>query len=313
MSGAAESFGARLIEEWPGSLLIVSGEPGWPIVATGPRATQRFAPALAVGRAFAVTLTAPSRDRLAALLDEPDRRCGSIVLFDAADDDVVPPFMTYQVVRLSGPAGSPPLWALLSCETDVGIDRRQGPRNALAPPEALQDPLTAVGHRGWFEILAPEIAVQARHLRQTAWIALADLDGFKRINAAHGHRAGDEVLRGAADALQKLVEVGDGTVRHGGDEFVSLGMRPTEAAVVAATHRLRAEFRARFERRSGPGAGLTLSLGVATIEPEDPAPWDHHLERADRALLAAKAAGGDRVALARGDAPLLLPQDEGRA
>jgi len=114
-------------------------------------------------------------------------------------------------------------------------------------------------------------------------IAMLDLDRFKDYNDSHGHQDGDRLLKEAAAAWRAELREGDVLARYGGEEFA-----------VALHHCPLEEARAIVERMRGatPG-GVTCSAGIASSDgAEDPAAF---LERADRALYQAKAAGRDRT------------------
>jgi len=151
---------------------------------------------------------------------------------------------------------------------------------------ASRDSLTGLGHYASFHR-----ALAATHRRPRTAVLLCDLDGFKRVNDAHGHAHGDEVLRAIAHAMANALRRGDELFRIGGDEFAALVAVRDEAEAVDAAVRL---------RRSVAAAGLevTVSIGVAVPHrDEDDAAL---VARADRALYAAKGAGRDGVALADG-------------
>ena len=125
-------------------------------------------------------------------------------------------------------------------------------------------------------------------------VLFVDLDGFKAVNDAHGHLAGDHVLRLTARRLLRKVPERAIVTRFGGDEFVVLLPGLSTAGVAAATaQRLRAAVLAplKLERRRFK---LSCSIGVA-IGPRDANTADELLRRADRAMLEAKRAGRNQV------------------
>jgi diguanylate cyclase (GGDEF)-like protein/PAS domain S-box-containing protein len=162
---------------------------------------------------------------------------------------------------------------------------------------ASRDPLTALGNRRVMEQLLAEGI--RRHDRDGAGFAalLVDLDRFKVVNDSHGHAAGDLVLRAVATTLDGAAP--GRVVRFGGEEFLVLTpvTDADEAVRLAETlRRLVAAVRVPLgpERLS-----VTASIGVAVLTGGDTA--DVLLAGADRALLAAKARGRNRVLLV--DAP----------
>jgi len=142
------------------------------------------------------------------------------------------------------------------------------------------------------ELLAQEVARQARS-GQAFCIALIDLDHFKAINDQHGHNVGDDVLRSfARDAVHSLRET-DIIARWGGEEFLVL-MRetPLEADAKLAIDRTRSSLSETPVARYSFSAGVALHAKGLAIE--------QLLERADRALYAAKHAGRACSVVAQG-------------
>ena len=87
---------------------------------------------------------------------------------------------------------------------------------------AALDQLTGLyNRRSGEQRLAQEMSRAQRHGRPLT-VLLMDLDGLKQINDRHGHAAGDTVLKGFADRLQRAIRGSDLAVRLGGDEFMAL-------------------------------------------------------------------------------------------
>ncbi len=152
---------------------------------------------------------------------------------------------------------------------------------------ALQDPLTGVANRRGFEQRAAAELARARRHGLTFGLLYLDLDGFKRVNDATGHAAGDELLRRVALAIGVAVRGEDFVARHGGDEFTILlpgageeESRRVAARIVAAVERIAADD-ARL-------AGLSASVGGATY-PTDGATVAALLAVADAELLRVKS------------------------
>ena len=144
------------------------------------------------------------------------------------------------------------------------------------------DPLTGLGNRrSWDEALAAATGGDAG--AGPLSVLLIDLDGFKSYNDAHGHPAGDELLRAFAAAVARCVRDGDRVFRLGGDEFAVLlpGCAADAARTVGETVRARVP------------DGVTCSVGAAGHRAG--AGGAELVARADRALYASKSRGGNRV------------------
>jgi diguanylate cyclase (GGDEF)-like protein len=155
------------------------------------------------------------------------------------------------------------------------------------------DELTgAFNRRCIMRVLDEEIARTHRH-GQPCSIALIDLDWFKRINDAHGHPTGDEVLRTFAITMFANIRTIDRFGRYGGEEFLLvLPNTPVEAAA-RLLDRLRAIVADLDWSAFSPGMRVTFSAGVATLRTDEHS--DSFLARADKALYASKAQGRNRI------------------
>lgn len=165
---------------------------------------------------------------------------------------------------------------------------------------SVRDPLTGAYNRRhalpWLE----RRLARAGPGRTGIAVMLADLDFFKRVNDMHGHAAGDAVLCAVTERLSAHLREGDLLARIGGEEFlVALpDATPTRARRVA--ERLCDAIRATPVAVPGVAAPIpvTLSIGVTLIQPRPgtPAPdLQCVLEKADRALYAAKARGRNQA------------------
>ncbi|MGA2450791.1 MAG: GGDEF domain-containing protein [Polyangiaceae bacterium] len=162
---------------------------------------------------------------------------------------------------------------------------------------SVRDPLTRAHNRRYLvERLAGEIAYAKRHASEFA-LMLLDLDHFKRINDTHGHLAGDDVLRGVASLISRMIRAEDVLARFGGEEFV-VAVRGIELGHVL---RFAERLRAAIERQDIKADTLTLrvtaSIGCASLIelPESSRDADGLLRLADERLYAAKTQGRNRV------------------
>jgi diguanylate cyclase (GGDEF)-like protein len=117
-----------------------------------------------------------------------------------------------------------------------------------------------------------------------------DLDDFKQINDTHGHEAGDEVIRKAAERLDSITRTGDAVARLGGDEFAVVLVGVTqESHVRAAEARVRMAFVQPFEVH-GQRISITASVGGG-LWPRHGRTLSELLRHADAAMYADKARG----------------------
>ncbi len=125
-------------------------------------------------------------------------------------------------------------------------------------------------------------------------VLFLDLDKLKEINDRYGHEAGNEVLRAVAQEIRRAVRASDLAARYGGDEFVVILTRTERAGAERVAEALRVGIEG-VGRRLGYQPGVvTVSVGIAEYSPGQPSGSDV-LERADRALYAAKASGRNMV------------------
>jgi diguanylate cyclase (GGDEF)-like protein len=119
-----------------------------------------------------------------------------------------------------------------------------------------------------------------------------DLDGFKQINDALGHEAGDRLLNETAQRVRGVLRPQDLVARLGGDEFAVVlpGVNDDALGEVLAT-RVRVTVRSEMD-----GLCVTASIGVTEIPSDCQSELDGLLRQADTAMYSAKRAGGDRLA-----------------
>ena len=165
---------------------------------------------------------------------------------------------------------------------------------------ALLDSLTQLPNRRSFDSRARAEVVAARTAQAPLALLLIDVDRFKLVNDRLGHAYGDTCLSALAAVLrQQLQRRDDMVARLGGEEFgVVLAQTDHQTALMVA-ERLRAAVSAAAIQHPEPvsGGGLTISLGVASWEPQAGGrlDLDRLLQQADDCLYAAKGQGRNRV------------------
>jgi len=158
---------------------------------------------------------------------------------------------------------------------------------------AVTDPLTGLlNRRGFYAQGDREVARAQRYGGQLAALML-DLDLFKAINDTHGHMVGDQVLERAAFRCGQQLRKVDLLGRYGGEEFAVLLPGTAPAGALAMAERLRQAFEQPLDVDPA-GLIVTLSVGVAVLD-STTADLQALLNRADRALYMAKAAGRNRT------------------
>ncbi|MGE8131910.1 diguanylate cyclase, partial [Methylobacterium sp. NPDC080182] len=156
------------------------------------------------------------------------------------------------------------------------------------------DALTGLLNRRAFVPLATDAMSYFRRYKRAICILMIDIDHFKRVNDLYGHAAGDEVIRQVGRIINEAVRTTDKVARFGGEEFVVL-LRETDlkgAAVFA--DRIRQTVASTVFEPEGQCLRATISIGMAEAELTD-GDVDHTIERADRALYAAKSDGRNCV------------------
>ena len=163
--------------------------------------------------------------------------------------------------------------------------------------EASLDPLTGLFNRNHLSVLAGSLrSAVARGV--PASLMMFDIDHFKRVNDTHGHLAGDRVLVSIAEELTRNARKSDVPCRYGGDEFLVLLADMDAAAAAGVAERLREAVSSTPVVSGEQRISVTISVGVAGLEADQPADLDSLVERVDMALYAAKQGGRDRVEVA---------------
>ena len=159
---------------------------------------------------------------------------------------------------------------------------------------ANHDSLTGLLNRAAFQGRLEQSLLHARHNDGSVALLFIDLDGFKHVNDAEGHRAGDEVLRIVAQRIASTVRAGDTMARLGGDEFlVMLDREVTREVTDTIGHRI-IDALQQGMKVDGRELRICASIGVAVYPPLE-GDIDALMNRADQAMYAAKRAGKGRL------------------
>jgi diguanylate cyclase (GGDEF)-like protein len=162
-----------------------------------------------------------------------------------------------------------------------------------------KDALTGLYNRKFFDRKMNQLSLESEHqLRRKSetskhsYLAILDIDHFKRINDAYGHLYGDEVLLHFAQQMQKVFREDDWLFRYGGEEFVVLLKNVESTMIETILHR----FREHIEHYDFPSVGqVTISIGVTQLD--NSKMQSEIIDRADNALYYVKEHGRNNVAL----------------
>jgi diguanylate cyclase (GGDEF)-like protein len=161
---------------------------------------------------------------------------------------------------------------------------------------SMIDGLTGLYNRAWLNDLLPTMISTAHSSNAPLALIMIDLDHFKQFNDTHGHLAGDQALRAAAQVLSGALRPTDFAVRYGGEEMMVLLPDTSDKVAVAVAERLceRMQQATVFADMRQPLPHITASFGVATLHPQQSE--QDLIAAADAALYRAKALGRNRVA-----------------
>ncbi len=157
-----------------------------------------------------------------------------------------------------------------------------------------RDQLTRLPNRQTMELTLDEVISFYREPSVmmpdgTSWLAILDIDHFKKINDHFGHLFGDEVLLHFAGVMERVFRHTDFIFRYGGEEFVVI-VNDTDSDGIKLTLE---RFRSAIEQYEFPSGHLTVSIGYTMIEPSLPSTLQ--IEHADRALYQAKNNGRNQI------------------
>jgi diguanylate cyclase (GGDEF)-like protein/PAS domain S-box-containing protein len=160
--------------------------------------------------------------------------------------------------------------------------------------QATHDNLTGLPNRTILADRLGQTLAAARRRNQSAAVLFIDLDGFKKVNDALGHRAGDLMLREVGERLASRVRAEDTAARWGGDEFVLvLGQLEDEHSAIGFADGVVALLEQPFDLDGQP-AFISASIGISLF-PRDGEDGDTLLLHADTAMYRAKRGGGRGV------------------
>ena len=161
------------------------------------------------------------------------------------------------------------------------------------------DALTQLANRGHFDLTLDEEIRRAQRIEQPLSVLLLDIDHFKQINDTYGHPFGDECLRQVSATLKQHGQrAGDLVARYGGEEFVIALPGIDSHRAQQQAERIRAAIAELHPTHGDHRLDLTISIGVATLQPPTARTPAQLLAAADAALYRAKRNGRNQVVVA---------------
>lgn len=169
-------------------------------------------------------------------------------------------------------------------------------KNNLLSAIALADPLTELSNRRALDWNLPERISTSRSNDTPLSLMILDVDRFKAVNDTYGHLVGDRILQLLSSRLRHNLRLQDTLFRYGGEEFVIILSNTDCQEALFVANRLCSVVREQtFAISSTLTIDMTISIGASCLQNLDDDRGVSLLDRADRYLLQAKAAGRDRV------------------
>jgi diguanylate cyclase (GGDEF)-like protein len=177
----------------------------------------------------------------------------------------------------------------------VELHRQVQAKNRQLEEMALTDPLTGLANRRAIDIwITRQLSAAARH-DFPIWVAICDLDHFKKVNDTYGHEAGDMVLKGFAQILKTNTRQSNICGRQGGEEFLNIITHVERDNSVIAFERIRKQMETQKFTFNNQVFSVTTSIGIAGFRGAKPPTFADLLAQADEALYKAKHKGRNRI------------------
>lgn len=187
------------------------------------------------------------------------------------------------------------LLQFVSTQVAAAIERKQ--TETWLRHVAQHDSLTNLANRKLFDERLQAALTRAEREQEMVALLYLDVDRFKCINDTLGHEAGDRLLHEVAQRIASCVRETDTVGRMGGDEFIVLltGIKAARQAMIVA-EKILGSLQWPFELPDGP-MSVAASIGIAVC-PEHGSDAQELVREADKAMYAAKKAGGNRYGMA---------------
>jgi diguanylate cyclase (GGDEF)-like protein len=148
---------------------------------------------------------------------------------------------------------------------------------------SVTDELTGLYNRRGFFAMAEQQLKLSNRQKEEIYILYADLDNLKGINDTLGHQEGDKMLIETAMILRDTFRESDIISRIGGDEFVVIPIGTTEGGARISSSRFYENLAANNAKRK-QNYTLSISIGLACYDPENPCSVDELLSQADKSM-----------------------------
>ncbi|MDH4262429.1 MAG: GGDEF domain-containing protein [Spirochaetia bacterium] len=169
----------------------------------------------------------------------------------------------------------------------VSLEEVISDRTKLLKEQASHDGLTGLlNQQAFYSELKRELSRGLRRNHSTTLIYF-DLDEFKKINDAQGHKRGDEVLQNVAESIRQSIRDGEIGARYGGDEFCIILPESTIEDGQNVCNRIKESFEKNKEISE-----IKCSMGIAISTPEKPLDSTSLVKAADKAMYEAKKQTG---------------------
>lgn len=164
----------------------------------------------------------------------------------------------------------------------------------------MQDGLTGLANRRCFDQVLDTEWRRCKRERQPLALLFIDVDNFKSYNDTYGHLAGDDCLKGVADALAtSMRRAGDLSARYGGEEFAMILPNQSKEGALVVAERVRnvVEQMDAAKTPNPPARRITVSVGVAVTTGAGDEETASLVAAADKAMYQAKQSGRNRVVM----------------
>jgi diguanylate cyclase (GGDEF)-like protein/putative nucleotidyltransferase with HDIG domain len=177
----------------------------------------------------------------------------------------------------------------------AGRENREASHGPGAEPAVRthHDPLTGLPNHSCFVDQLKRLRALARRTNQPLTILMVDVDGFHRINEAHGHNVGDSVLRGIGQCLRSTARESDLVARYGWDQFVVVLYETNASTAEPLARRYLENVRGLTVGSQAEPVTCTVSIGLCECETGFVEGETDLLRRAGEALVEAKNRGGN--------------------